>query len=1314
MGCFSAWKARARQTTRKRRDTKDDLNKRQAHTDHISVAPDSLHPALITPAPIIPSENHKAQPQSIISFAPQDLWHCAFEQLDPNEQDILRSSHQSISNERDENDPQPKIIVEQVIETTENIYEEYQQWGGIKMKRPMGGDVNLRKVAGNIINAALSVQDVITKAVACDPTGHAASAWAVISLGLTMTKNHHDRRIALFDSAEYLAEVLARCTYYEVNFFQPQCSDKMVRYGLIRVYKAILQYAANVEMAQKQHVGDKVLDSITAITSQRLEQGQSSIEKEEQKLCQSIQLDSFKRNEAAAEKILTAIDDKLRKSIDELRLNFGLPIAEGAILGFYENQRDNMSTCLEETRVDVLSTIWEWVESSESRFFWLNGMAGTGKSTIALTVAKSFQKKGQLGATFFFQKDNTQRGNAKMLMSTIAKQLMGQNHQLASKISDAIDKDSQIAAKAISEQFAKLLLQPLQTMTPDRTRVIVIVFDALDECTGGDLEIIFKLLPELQEIENMRLKIFMTSRPERHILQGIEKIRSYQNLQDLEELALHQVKTSIVEHDIRLFLRHRLSQIRETDPELRSTNWPTDDTIEKLVTKSVPLFIYAETVCLFIGDGGQQPQLSLDVILRSKEAPHEDQLGSMYQAVLKQLLNSKFDSDSNRRKKEFRDIVGVIVLLAVPLSVDALGRLLPDPISRGVVRYLLDKLRSVLSVPEDDHAPVSVLHESFREFVLHKASEFCVHEQEMHVTIASHCLRVMAQHLKRDICNLQKYGIQRADIDSQKITQYLPPELQYSCCYWVYHLERSGVFDTKKEISEETLLRFLQEYFLHWLEAMSLIGMLSETVEIIDKLQSVKQNTRNSTLSKFLFDAKRFLLRNLHMTETAPLQLYGSGLIFSPTESTVRKHFEEKRLKKVQTLPQVERLWNAELQTLEGHSDSVWSVAFSPDSQTVASGSDDKTIKLWDTKTGKELQTLEGHSDSVQSVAFSPDGQTVASGSSDMTIKLWDTKTGKELQTLEGHSHWVGSVTFSPDGQTVASGSDDKTIKLWDAKTGKELQTLEGHSDWVRSVAFSPDSQTVASGSNDTTIKLWDVKTGKELQTLEGHSYWVQSVAFSPDGQTVASGSDDKTIKLWDAKTGKELQTLEGHSHWVRSVAFSPDSQTVASGSDDKTIKLWDAKTGKELQTLEGHSSSKPNLSSTVLLEKGAYIEAKDEKFGRTPLAWAATNGHEAVVKLLLEQGAEIDVKDKRYGQTPLSRAVENGHKAMVKLLLENGADVEARDFEVGRTPLFWAASKGYEAVANLLLEKGAHIEAKDLDLAKHHPHGLQKGAIRQ
>ena len=258
----------------------------------------------------------------------------------------------------------------------------------------------------------------------------------------------------------------------------------------------------------------------------------------------------------------------------------------------------------------------------------------------------------------------------------------------------------------------------------------------------------------------------------------------------------------------------------------------------------------------------------------------------------------------------------------------------------------------------------------------------------------------------------------------------------------------------------------------------------------------------------------------------------------------------------------------------KGHTDWVSSVAFAPDGKTLASGSGDDTIKLWDARSGEILRTLEGHTSGVRSVAFAPDGITLASGSRDSTIELWDVRSGALLHTLAGHKERVFSVAFAPDGNTLASASIDDTIKLWDARSGALLRTLEGHTSAVHSVAFAPDGSTLASGSWDNAIKLWDARSGKLLRTLEGHTSDVYSVAFAPDGNTLASGSEDKTIKLWYARSGELLRTLEGHTRYVYSVAFAPDGETLASGNGDKTIKLWDARSGELLRTLDGHTSA--------------------------------------------------------------------------------------------------------------------------------------------
>ena len=247
--------------------------------------------------------------------------------------------------------------------------------------------------------------------------------------------------------------------------------------------------------------------------------------------------------------------------------------------------------------------------------------------------------------------------------------------------------------------------------------------------------------------------------------------------------------------------------------------------------------------------------------------------------------------------------------------------------------------------------------------------------------------------------------------------------------------------------------------------------------------------------------------------------------------------------------------------TLEGHTDIVPSVAFSPNGKMLASASWDETVHLWNVNTGRHLHTLTGHTDDIMSVAFSPDGQTLASASWDGTIRLWNPRNGKLKRTLTGHAGGVASVVFSPDGQTLASGSADQTIRSWNTTTWKLKRTFTGHTHVVDAVAFSPDSDMLASGSRDKTIRLWNPHNGKHIRTLTGHTSDVLRMMFSPDGTTLASGSQDQTVRLWDPHNGKPKGTLANQTGGANPVAFSPDGATLLIGG--RGISIWDTQTAQ-------------------------------------------------------------------------------------------------------------------------------------------------------
>jgi WD40 repeat protein/energy-coupling factor transporter ATP-binding protein EcfA2 len=329
----------------------------------------------------------------------------------------------------------------------------------------------------------------------------------------------------------------------------------------------------------------------------------------------------------------------------------------------------------------------------------------------------------------------------------------------------------------------------------------------------------------------------------------------------------------------------------------------------------------------------------------------------------------------------------------------------------------------------------------------------------------------------------------------------------------------------------------------------------------------------------------------------------------------------------IMTCVRYRRFDSLEMELL-GHSKASSSVSWNIDSSKIISGSDDKTIKVWNARTGELLNTLEGHHGEVSSVAWDHTSSKIVSGSYDHTVGIWDAETGDLLHALKGHSGKVSSVSWNHDSSKIVSGSLDKTIKIWDAgngellntldcqfgevstvswnhdstqlvaglsakvivicdcRTGELLNTLNGHTDAILSVSWNRDSSKLVSGSKDGKIKIWDGKTGKMLNTLESHfggvtledlSVVITSVSWNHDSSKIVSGSGDQTIRIWDTQTGTLLHTLEGHSRMVSSVSWNADSSKIVSGSYDQTIKIWDV--GEMFDTLEGHSGEISTVS---------------------------------------------------------------------------------------------------------------------------------------
>ncbi|KAJ6064288.1 hypothetical protein N7499_012968 [Penicillium canescens] len=1084
-----------------------------------------------------------------------DLWQRAFDSLGLKEQQLIEDISLPNSNsiiDFNAANTDPGVVdrlraLNGVVETVKTQYEIDQ------------GKSSIKEPAQKIIKAVLGFQDLIQAAVAFDPTGHATSAWAVVSLGLIMTQNYRSQKVAWLGSCAFLADVLARYCMVEGQYQEDPNTDQHVETALVQVYIAVLTFAAQVQSLYDRSRATLIWKSISGDSLSGL---QKSIDEAESHLGRWLEIvdrheqrDRGKQLLEKADRMLTNID-RVMDSLSELNGKMvlaELKIAEEA--HYNANIGEEYQECLQGTRTELLQDITSWAtDPNKKAVFWLQGMAGTGKSTVSRTVARWLDKEGLLGGSFFFKKGGTDREDAKRLFTTLTKQMLERLPHLQEPVKRAIQETRGIGSNNLEEQFNDLLFKPLNSLNLGLKSplILVVVIDALDECqVPAHVAAFFSILPKLNDLKDVQLRVFVTSRPESPVIKGFRPIGN-------EEIILHQIERSIIEHDISIFLRERLQRIKNDHGLGRG--WPGEETIQALVNMAVPLFIYAATIYRFIDCEGELPDDRLRAILSSHSSDGIEEIDSeyskltgIYLPVLKHIVSQKKPKELEDWMKDFRRIVGVIVLLFSPLSSVSLAALILSDDTK--VQRRLSTLQSVVSVPKDSDAPIQLLHLSFREFLVdHSASDvFWIDELAGHAQLAKDCLEYMNQGLKTDICRLSNPGVRKNEVERTALDGHSSP---------VYSVAFSP---------DGRLLASGSEDMSVWLWDTATGGVQQTLEGHSDWVRSVAFSPDGLLLASGSDD----MTVRLWVIATGGLQQTFEGhsdwvrsVAFSPDGRLVASGSKDKTV----------RLWviatGGLQQTLEGHSDSVCSVSFSSDGRLLASGSDDKTVRLWDIVTGGLQQTLEGHSDSVCSVAFSPDDRLLGSGSDDMTVRVWDTAIGDLQQTLEGHSNSVNLVSFSPDGRLLASGSRDDTVRLWDTATGSLQQTLEGHLGSVNSLAFSPDGRLLASGSQDNTVRLWDTAIGDLQRTHEGHSGLVNSVAFSPDGRLLASGSCDNTARLWDTATGSLQQTLEGHIGSVNSVAFSPDGRLLASGSHDNTVWLWDTAIGDIQQTLKGHSDS--------------------------------------------------------------------------------------------------------------------------------------------
>ncbi|KAH6872031.1 WD40-repeat-containing domain protein [Coprinopsis sp. MPI-PUGE-AT-0042] len=925
-----------------------------------------------------------------------------------------------------------------------------------------------------------------------------------------------------------------------------------------------------------------------------------------------------------------------------------------------------VSECFAGTRQQLLQEIETWRTAGSVPIFILDGIAGIGKSTIVKSVCAQADAERRLAASWFFSRDEQDRKTTRGFVRTLAYQLAAYHPTLRNRISQVLKDQPDILQKAIRMQFEALVHEPLRGVFENQSEAHTISIDAMDECNLLEaIELLSVLLTAIPQHPGLRLLV--TCRPERPFRLLFQKYRGPRVFH------LHQLENSVAQADIRLYVNHRLSpaQIDEALPDLLPPLWrASPEEKDALVQMAGKLFIVASTAINFILDpirlapAKQMAQL-LDVKAGAGLA------GSSMDGLYIQVLRAAVPEPVGDWFEHYQAIVGSIVVAADVLPVQSLASLLgtgPNDIVRA-----LSHLHSLIAPTRDSDA-FHIHHKSFTDLVTDKSrcaidSRFFIQASACHFHLAQNCLRIMIQMLKQNICELPRsnWDIAFSKLPSSTKNR-IPPELAYACAYWTLHIREGLPHLIGHDDLIGQLKTFVNQHLLSWLEVLAWTsrfdtawGDVSLLVESITKLLPTAGGVTLDTLlhiANVLGDLLRFISLHPELPQNLPMHIYLSVLPFAPSESKIWDLYAKSALNATQSVVVVsglKRRWDPIFATIQEKS-PVRDMDLAPCGTMVATKTANH-VRLYHAKSGQQLRSfrLEEQNRSVYSVAFSPDSQYIAAAGPG-GIQVWCPVSGgliggyrfpssstqlfdnssptvamhpeHDFAMHPGHdfySVWnphtmqITSLIFNPDELSISAGTVDGRIFLW--RIGEPEAVLlpadrsfnhpcdclpEGTRVmcWIHRVTILvalPDSPILV-GVTQSAVHFWDRITHKHLKAIPrcAAAPYIGPVSISPDKTMLAIDSDTFVISIHSAHTQNRLCNLSGHQGRITTTAFAPPSPSrpnqLCSASEDRTVRLWDITTASQLKNIQTLYVLTDTVFSATL---GTFVLAERAKRGR-------------------------------------------------------------------------------------------------------------------